>query len=298
MPLSPHMPPSLAPGDTVGIAAPASCFDTSLFQKGLDAVKDLGYKVRVPKQSFERTGYLAGSDQDRARGLMHLWTDPTIKAILCARGGYGTMRILPLLDFKLMAENRKILMGFSDISSLLDAVMTRCALPVFHGPVITAIGRYPSQVQSLASCLAGALPTVWAPRRPYILEPGKAAGLLAGGNLTTLCHLAGTPFQPDFNNKILFLEDVGEVPYRIDRMITHLGLCGMLRGVRGVVLGSFHDCGEGNELDPVVGDCLKALGVPVLGGFPAGHGRENQTFPLGLPVSLDTEKAALEFITP
>ncbi|WP_028315550.1 S66 peptidase family protein [Desulfatibacillum aliphaticivorans] len=298
MPIFPDSLKPLEPGDVVGVAAPASCFDADLFEKGLEALRGCGFEVRVPKPAYLRQGYLAGSDQERARAFMELWEDPEVKAVLCARGGYGVLRILPLLDFDRLARTSKVFVGYSDITGLMQALMERCGLPVFHGPVITGLGRNPAHAKSLARRLSGEWPSEWGLEDPYIITPGSAAGLLAGGNLATLCHLAGTPFQPDFAGKIVFLEDVGEAPYRIDRMLTHLRLCGMLNGMSGILLGSFYNCGEDGEIRRVLADRLGGLGVPVLGGFPAGHGPENKTFPMGTPVKLDADQASLTFRNP
>ncbi|MBI9077925.1 MAG: LD-carboxypeptidase [Desulfatibacillum sp.] len=295
MPIFPDLLSPLEPGDTVGIVAPASCFDTDLFEKGVKNLQAQGFNVHTPQAAYRREGYLAGTDQDRAESFQDLWRDPQIKAVVCSRGGYGTLRLLPLLDYDRLARTPKIFVGYSDITGLMETLMTRCGFPVFHGPVITGLGRHPSHALSLAQCLRGNLPKIWAPEHPSVIVPGKAQGFLAGGNLTTLCHLAGTQFQPDYSGKILFLEDVGEAPYRIDRMLVHLRLCGMLNNVRGIILGSFYNCGEDGEIKRVMADCLGGLGCPILGEFPAGHGAENQTFPLGVPVSLDTELASLEF---
>ena len=235
----------------------------------------------------------AGTDQERSQAFMDLWESPRVRAVLCARGGYGILRILPLLDFKKIALSPKIFVGYSDLTGLMQVLMTQCGLPVFHGPVITGLGKQPAHALSLAQCLTGVSPPMVRFENPVVLVPGKARGILAGGNLTTLCHLAGTPFQPDYGGKILFFEDVGEAPYRIDRMLVHLRLCGILNRVRGIVLGSFFNCGEEQEILRVMKDCLGGLGVPVLAGFPAGHGPENQTFPMGIQASLDTEQACL-----
>ncbi|MEW5736378.1 MAG: LD-carboxypeptidase [Thermodesulfobacteriota bacterium] len=295
-------PPALLPGDTVGLAAPASCFDRLLFEKGLTVLSGLGFSVRVPEAVFRRNGYLAGTDAQRAEALSELWQDPEVKAVFCVRGGYGTMRILPLLDFGMIAQNPKVFVGFSDITALLVNFVARSGLCVFHGPVLTSLAHNAADPELEAAGIAAALdpdkPLRLVAEKPEVLAPGRAEGPVLGGNLTILSHLAGTPYFPDLTGAILFLEDTAEAPYRVDRMLTHLFLAGLLDKVSGVALGDFCDCGDKEAIHRVVAAAFAERGVPVVGGFAVGHGARNLCLPLGISAELSADDAALSFRQP
>lgn len=289
-------PIRLRKGDCVGITAPASCFDREAFQKGVERIKDLGFRVKIPGAVSCRLRYLAGSDEHRAKAFMECWSDPEVKAVLCARGGYGSMRILPALDFQAMKKAPKIFVGFSDISALLNTVNQKCNLAVFHGPVATSLAENRGDAQSLFNALARSSPPVLAAPTPEVIFPGTAQGAVAGGNLSTITGLAGTPWRPDFKGKILFLEDVGEAPYRIDRMLFQMKRAGMLDGIKGLALGDFAGCGDWPQIKPVLEDAFRDMEIPVISGFPAGHGPVNQTFPMGVEARLDSQAGTLEFL--
>lgn len=298
----PILPPALAPGDVIGLAAPASCFDRGLYEAGLAAISKLGYELRVPDAVFTRRGYLAGSDEERAEALVSLWEDPEVKAIFCVRGGYGTMRILPLLDFSRMAEKPKIFMGFSDITALLANMVAKAGLCVFHGPVLTSLSHNAEDPEIELAGIRAALDPEKSlslkAEEPFLVAPGTATGPVIGGNLTILSHLAGTPYFPDLAGAILFLEDTAEAPYRVDRMLTHLLLAGALDEVAGVALGEFCDCGERDAIRQVLGSALAGRGIPVLGGFAAGHGPRNLCLPMGIKARLSTRDASLRYLAP
>lgn len=290
------MPPPLKPGDTIGIVAPASHFNRERFDRGLAVLHDMGFQTRIPEQVFERSGYLAGADPQRAGTVNRLFADPEVDGIVCARGGYGSMRMLGYLDIDLIRRHPKVFVGFSDISALLMTLYQRCGFAVFHGPTVSTLAAGDAATrEALAGVLDGSGRLVLEAADGNKIRAGTATGPLAGGNLTTLCHLLKTPFSPDFAGHILLLEDRGEAPYRIDRMLTQMRLAGCLTGVRGVVLGSFADCGETEEIHRIATDLFGDLGVPVLAGFEIGHGRTNLTVPLGVPASLDTDRRTLEF---
>jgi len=292
-------PPALCPGDTIGIAAPASPFDREAFEQGVEVLQAMGFNVKIPDNLFKREGYLAGSDAERAALLMDLFCDGEVRAVLCARGGFGSMRLLPFLDFEAMGNHPKILVGFSDVTALLVSLYRKCGLVTFHGPMMTTLAKG-SQATSdaLMAAITAHSPLVLTPSRPVVLNPGHAAGPVIGGNLSTLSHLMGTPFELVLEGHLLFLEERGEAPYRIDRMLSQLHLGGRLDRVAGVILGSFEDCGALEEVYGIVKGVFQNRPVPVLAGFDIGHGEDNVTLPLGLWADLDTEDSDLRFLEP
>jgi len=289
-------PPRLKHGDTIGVVAPASPFDMDEFERGIKPIESMGFRTAVPEELFERSGFLAGSDSHRAHLVQRFFADPKLRGIICARGGYGSVRILSLLDFERLRQAPKVFIGFSDISVLLNTLYARCGLVTVHGPMITALGKSGDVGwESLQDAISGDHPVVLAAPKGIALTPGRAVGVVAGGNLTALCHLVGTPFTPDFGKNILFLEDVGEAPYRIDRMLIQMKITGCFHGVTGVVLGSFVDCGDPEEIHRIVSEIFQDSGVPILAGLPAGHGEENRSLPIGLEATLDTDAMELRY---
>lgn len=287
-------PARLQPGSVIGIAAPASPFDPEVLRRGVGVLEAMGFETVVPEGVFARRRHLAGPDAERAALFQNLWRDERVDAVLCARGGYGCLRILPMLDYDALAAHPKPLIGFSDVTALHAAVGDRCGLVTFHAPLATTLASASERtLESFRTALLSGEPQTFqladGASPPH---SGAAAGPLCGGNLTTLCHLVGTPFMPDLSGGILFLEDRGEAPYRLDRMLTHLKLAGCLDGVRGVVLGSFEGCGTAEEIRAVVEDCLDP-GLPVLSGLAAGHTDPNLTLPLGAEAVLDADARTL-----
>jgi muramoyltetrapeptide carboxypeptidase len=290
------MPPRLLPGDTIGVAAPASPFDRKRFERGVGHLRSAGFNVLVPKNLFLRNGYLAGSDAQRAQLLLDLFRDPHVKAILCARGGFGSMRILPLLDYDLIRARPKIVVGFSDVTGLLAALYARCRLVTFHGPVVAGLPDSDGRSRdALLSVMAGGTPTVISAPGGQVLRPGSGSGPVLAANLTTLCHLIGTPYMPPTRGHLLLLEDRGEAPYRVDRMLTQLRLAGYTRKIAGLGFGSFADCGRSEELTRVFCDHFSRGRFPVLTGLDIGHGRRNLTIPIGIPATLDADARRLTF---
>lgn len=209
------------------------------------------------------------------------------------------MRILRFLDFATIQKNPKIFVGFSDISVLLSVLHDRCDLVTFHGPVVTTLADADQEtIAAMRWALTSDTPMELAPENGMVVRPGLASGPVTGGNLTTLCHLVGTPYAPSFKGKILLLEDLGEAPYRIDRMLTQMKLAGCFNGIAGLILGSFKECGHLSEIYALVGDFFEDMDIPVMAGFEIGHGRRNLMIPLGLGATLDTEKKRLLFHEP
>lgn len=293
---APILPPVLKSGDTIAVAAPASPFDRQRLEAGVSILKSWGYRVLLPDTLFQRQGYLAGDDRLRAEQLNRLFGDPHVKAIICARGGYGSLRMLDLIDFDTVGSNPKRLVGFSDITALLAVLNSRCRLVTFHGPLATTLADMdPLSQTALQRTLSANGVEYITLQTPVVLAAGKATGSLGGGNLTTLCHLTGTPFAPDFDGAVVFFEDRGEPPYRIDRMLTHMKLAGHFKNLAGILLGDFDGCGSFKEICAIFKDTFRHMGIPILAGLPAGHGSRNLTLPIGLTVEMDTDAKRLSF---
>ncbi|UCD78095.1 MAG: LD-carboxypeptidase [Desulfobacterales bacterium] len=290
------IPGQLKPGDRIGIVAPAGPFDRETFDRGTNILQKMGFEIFVPPQLLEAKGYLAGSDQRRAQFVNQLFADKSIDAIICARGGYGSIRILPLLDYDTIGVNPKVFIGFSDITVLLNVLTNRCGLVTFHGPVVTSLADSTAETRDalLKAVSSDAKLEVALPGGTPV-KAGSGTGAVCGGNLTTLCHLVGTPYAPDFTNKILFLEDRGEAPYRIDRMLVHMKLAGCFENLAGIVLGSFEDCGSMESILDIVSEIFSPYPIPILAGLNAGHGNNNVTIPLGIEATLDADRHILSY---
>jgi len=286
-------PPRLEPGDYIGIAAPASHFRPDALQQGMAVLNKMGFRTRPAPALFDRQGYLAGSDESRAADLHHLFRDPAVKGIFCARGGYGSMRLLPHLDWDLVRTHPKVFMGFSDVTVLLALFYQRSGLVTYHGPLVTELGRVSQDTQqAVVRALASWDDIIIQPARGVVVQPGAASGPLLGGNLTLFCHLLGTPFEPRVAGHLIFIEDRGEELYRIDRMLWQLYLAGWFDKIKGLVLGHFTDCGDmAGICELVVGLCNRP--IPVMAGFEIGHADPNLTLPIGKQATLDTQSGTL-----
>jgi muramoyltetrapeptide carboxypeptidase len=292
-------PSRLKPGDTIGIVAPAGPFDSEKFMKGKTVLESMGFQTIFDEGIFQKHGFLAGTDIQRTDQLNRLFADPTVQAIACARGGYGSIRILSFLDFETIQKHPKIFLGFSDISALLSVLYDQCGLVTFHGPVVTTLAKATEKtIMAMKTALTSDAPLELTPEDGKVIKPGVCSGLVAGGNLTTLCHLVGTPYAPNFKGKILLLEDVGEMPYRIDRMLTQMKLAGCFNGITGLILGVFEECGHLNEIVEIFNNIFENANIPILAGFGMGHGEHNLTIPMGLGATLDTDKKRLLFHEP
>jgi len=289
-------PPRLFPGDAIGVVAPASPFDQGKFIKGLTVLEEMGLGPIVPETIYDRNGYLAGSDSHRADMLNAMFADPAVKGIICARGGYGSLRILSRIDYGAISANPKVFIGCSDITALLNTFFVKCGLVSLHGPMIESLAAASEKTkQSLQDVLFANSVLSVVPENPRTVYAGQASGVIAGGNLTTLCHLVGTPFEPDFSGRMLLLEDVGESPYHIDRMLTQMKMAGCFERVAGILLGSFKGCGDPEQVDAVFADVFRTEAIPILAGFNFGHDEPNLTLPLGLPASFDSAVGALQY---
>ena len=293
---SPIIPHRLKKGDNIGIVAPASPFDKDQFSNGVKLLESKGFNVRIPKNIFRKNGYFAGSDSQRAALLMELYDDPGIKAIFCARGGFGSMRILPLIDYDRIRNQPKIIVGFSDLTALLAALYVQCDIVTFHGPVVASLPVIDEMsVNALIAAIAQEAPVELSATNGEAIRSGIGVGPVLAGNLTTLCHLIGTPFQPVSSGHILLFEDRGEAPYRLDRMLTHLQLAGFLDEIAGVAFGFFEDCGNPKEFMRIITDRFMDAPYPVLTGIEFGHGKRNLTLPVGLEATLDANRGCLTY---
>jgi muramoyltetrapeptide carboxypeptidase len=314
-------PRHLSLGDTLGIVAPASAPpDPQAVDRAVAVLEELGFKIKLAPNVRKHHGFLAGTDRERADDLMRMFTDRKVDAVLCVRGGYGTARLLPRLDYRVIRANAKIFVGYSDITSLHCALLTQANLISFHGPMLNsdfvhAVMPKFTQQSFLRTLGAehGPAPSIsnisdgYRRRTITILRRGLAHGQLIGGNLSLLCTLIGTPWQPPFKGRILFLEDVGEQPYRFDRMLTHLLNCGLLQQVAGIAIGLNADCADpkaksGQEYRQTLEDVLKErllpLKIPVVAGLPFGHVPHNATLPIGVRATLDAQHGSLLLTEP
>ncbi|WCL55243.1 S66 peptidase family protein [Gimibacter soli] len=310
-------PKRLKRGDTVAIVAPSGVlWEKTNLPLATESLAAMGLKSKVFPHAMDRYGYLAGTDENRAADLMAAFRDPGIDAIFCLRGGWGAARILPYLDFEVIRANPKILLGYSDITALHAALAAKTGLVTYHGPNAGS-SWYTFEAEMLQALMFDGEKVEYrtVPRndgtlvaranRTHTITPGKAEGRLVGGNLTVFTSLMGSPYFPDLNGCILCLEDVGEKIYRVDRMITQLALGGHLKGLKGIVLGGFTDCGP-DEAEPFGGFTLievfeqhfAKLGIPVFAGAQFGHIKENFTLPLGARAMIDADAGIIRLVEP
>jgi muramoyltetrapeptide carboxypeptidase len=281
-------PPPLKKGQTIGIMCPAGYMDRARVRTCVRVLGEWGFTVRLGRTVGAGDNYFAGSDEERLSELQEMLDDPAIHAILFARGGYGVGRIIDRIDFRRFRKHPKWLIGFSDITVLHAHIHRRYNISTLHAPMAGAFnegGFRGEGVQSLLKALKGGKGKYAASVHPFN-HPGKATAPLVGGNLALLAHTVGTPSMPKTAGKILFLEDVGEYLYNIDRMLYQLKRAGMFRKISGLVIGGFTDCKDtdrpfGKTVDEIFNDILKPYTFPVCYGFPVSHGKENMALKVG-----------------
>lgn len=291
------------PGGKVRVVATSSPFDTTLFNTGISFLERHGMRPAYDDAVFARTGYLAGEPERRVAQMRDAFRDPESEAVWTARGGYGALQMLPLLTPHVaeIRKHPKVFIGFSDATAIHSFLIDRCGFVTVHGPNITTLGQIERSSQRQVVRLLTGEPDALriAARQMITVRPGKAEGVVKGGNLSTLVSLVGTPWEPDLKGSILFLEDVAEVPYRVDRLVTQLRLAGKFAGVRGLVLGDFtyNDRRTERSVDPamIVASSGLPASVPVMANFPAGHGVKNMAFLLGAVATLDTGAKTLSY---
>ena len=292
-------PPRIKPGDKIAIIAPAGPVDPPDIQPAIDLLGKEGYEIVPSPHLFYKHGYLAGTDDARLEDLHAVFNDKSIKAVLCARGGYGTLRILDKIDYNLIRDNPKIILGYSDITALLLAIYKETGLVTFHGPVARDLcDNNNRNLESFINSVSGQWQLEIDLSDGAVLTHGIASGPVLGGNLSLVAHMMGTPFMPAVKNSILFIEEKGESPYRVDRLLTHLRLGGLFKKIAGLLIGSFIECGEMEEINEIFSDLTVSGGVPVFNGFPVGHGVDNVVVPIGLDAELDTFNMKLIYKEP
>jgi muramoyltetrapeptide carboxypeptidase len=311
----PIKPAGLTHGDILGVVAPASAPALAAnVDLALAAIERLGFKPKPAGNLRKRLGFLAGTDQERADDLIEMFSDPKVRGIVCLRGGYGSARLLRLLDYKIIRANPKVFIGYSDITSLHCAFLVKANLATFHGPMLNSDFLKPNLPEFT---LQGFLRTIMQPvaagsicqgyrsKTVRVISPGLATGRLIGGNLSILCASLATPYQPDFTDAILFFEDIDEEPYRFDRMLTQLLNAGLFQKVLGIAIGINKNCKDPKarksaehrqSMDDVFKERLLPLKIPIVTGLPFGHLRYNATLPVGLRVHLDANQGDLSII--
>ncbi|MEM5788634.1 MAG: LD-carboxypeptidase [Syntrophobacteraceae bacterium] len=287
---------STGSGGSVALIAPASPFDTGLYDKGRDILEKAGYRTVPGESIFNTRGYLAGTDFERARDLTDALLDPRIDAVICIRGGYGCGRLLPWIPFHSLADKPKIFLGHSDITFLHLAFLSRMGWTTLHGPNITGLADKPEAADNVFKAIAGEVQFEWTLEPDQVLRPGSAKGPVIGGNLTCLTHLLGTPYLPDMTGALLLIEDCGEALYRLDRMLNHLKLAGILQKLAGILIGEFVRCADYDKILEMIMEHVRYFDYPVLGGLPFGHGERNDVIPLGTPFLLDSHSHILRAI--
>ena len=301
-------PPRLKSGDKLAIVAPGSYISDEELQDSIKNLNQLGFQTTYSEKVLLQSGYFAGSDKDRAEDLMEKFLDKSVKGIVCARGGYGCSRILPMLDYNVIRSNPKVLIGYSDVTALIYGIYRKSGLIAFHGPVGTSsfndysVNNFNKVLMNPEStCLfknsnGGEDENVYGVTS---IVKGKGKGRLVGGNLSIMVSLIGTEFDVDYSGKIIFIEEVGEEPYRVDRMLTQLIQAGKFNNVAGVMMGIFRKCevkensdltAKSFNLMEVLKDRLSSLKIPVVYGMSFGHVKDKFTIPFGALAELDADK--------
>jgi len=299
------LPSPLQQGDTIGLFCPAGPVrNMELVKKGIDCLQDFGFRIKTLeslREQIDANTYLSAPDTVRAERLRMLWMDDEVKALMAVRGGYGCLRLLERIDFTLFRDNPKLLIGFSDLTTLLAANCSKAGLVGLHGPVVSTLSRINNQSRErLFSILTGSYLPCPVAGKVEILRRGMGHGPLVIGNLTTLVHLVGTPYEPVFENALLIIEDTGESMYRVDRMLTQLACGGRLTNLAGLILGSFAMGSDFQNSDRMhqqlferVTELTMDYAYPVWGSFPVGHGERNFAIPYGMTATMDGEQGLL-----
>ena len=303
-------PAALKPGDLIGIVAPASAPSVQeKIDKGAEYLERLGYRVKLGKNVRAVRGYLAGTDEERAADINEMFGDKKVKAIIAVRGGYGTPRILHLLNYSVIKRNPKILVGYSDLTALQLAIFRKTGLVTFSGPM-SGVEMW-NQIDPFTEEHFWSMVTSPQKQGPIVnpdglpfqtLCKGKASGTLLGGNLSLITAILGTPFAPSFKYSILFLEEIEEENYRFDRMLCQLRLAGILKETKGILIGELTDVKASDTSKPyltveqVVDDYLGHLPIPVMRNLVYGHVPRKLTMPIGIEARMDTETGSVEFL--
>lgn len=287
------LPSPILPGDTIGIIAPAGQLkDKQPFNEGIKLLKELGYNVKFPRNLWPGSGFLSDTDQNRSIEFHKLWADNDIKGIMCLRGGYGSLRMLPHLDMKEIKRSPKLLIGFSDITILQNHLFSRAGIPSIQGPVVTSIKDAPREtLQLFQQTLAGQTEYIFNEKEVELIHGNLGAkGTLIGGNLTSLLTLLGTPYDITYDDAILFLEDVCEPIYKIDRMLTQLAMANKFDKLKGILLGNFSGKADESSADKLrhtdavwtrIIQLVNERNIPILAQISSGHINKNNPFIIG-----------------
>jgi len=302
-------PKKLKRGDLIGIISPASATDdTARLEKGIRYIEGMGYRTLLGINMNKQNGYLAGTDKERLEDIHDMFGNKKIKAIFCLRGGYGAFRLLDKIDYKFISKNPKIFVGFSEITSLHMAFLSKAKLITFAGPMI--LPNFSSEVNSftednfwktISSSKLKSKVNIEILNGSSLTNSVKIIGKVVGGNLAVLSAMIGTGYLPNFKNKILLLEEISEPPYKIDRMLNQLRLHKIFDDVKGIILGNFIDCIEQNknkntvELTDVLSDYFESLNIPVVKSFPFGHSKDIITLSIGCKIEINLKKGIIEF---
>lgn len=297
---APVKPARLKKGQKIGVVAPAGSVQDEKLKAGVDALVRAGFSVELAEGVNESKGYLAGEPERRARALEGFFRRGDIRAVFCARGGFGSVQLLPLLNPKTVRLHPKVFVGYSDVSILLNWMVQECGLVTFHGPMVAmelARGMEGRTNDFFWGTLTGEKGE-WRAKLGRTIRSGIAEGEVAGGCLSSVVTTLGTPYAIQTQGKILFLEDVGEKPYRVERMLTHMKMAGKLDRLAGLVFGSFTECeGEGERgVEEIVEELFRDAPYPVATGLAAGHGQENLLIPFGVRMALDGGAGALSLL--
>lgn len=286
---------------TIGIVAPASSNDKETIDKNIENFRKLGYKIKISDAIYKSYGYLAGYDKERALSLNEMFKDKDIDAIICYRGGYGSIRMAPYLDLKVIKSNPKPFIGYSDITLLLNYINKKCGLVTFHGPMINSNFDDKLTKDFFINILENnKFPITYNLNElisnNIIYNKKNFSGKIVGGNLSLIVSTLSTPYEIDFKNNILFIEEINESPYVVDRMLSQLISCGKLKTVCGVIIGQFTNCKaeEGSfDINYIIKEKLENLKIPIITGFPAGHDYPNITLPIGADFVYISDKNVL-----
>jgi muramoyltetrapeptide carboxypeptidase len=294
-----NKPAALKRGGKIGLLAPAGCVDDESLLAGVQALRQEGYQVELAPCIRERKGYLAGDGKKRARDLEAFFYRNDLDAIFCARGGFGSVQLLPHLNPDIRSHP-KIFAGYSDVTILLNWLVQQCGMVTFHAPMVAmdfARGLSPHSREHLWGMLTGEKWS-WEINLGEVVSSGKTEAEMVGGCLSVVVTTLGTPYEIDPAGKLLFLEDVGEKPYRIERMLTHLKMAGKLEGLAGLVFGDFTLCDgdESRDVRGIISELFHKAPYPVVMGMPAGHGQENLALPFGVKMTLDAQAGTLSLL--
>ncbi len=305
------LPARLKKNDLVGLVTPSSSITEVQLEETVQKLTDLGYRVYYQDSVLDEYGYLAGKDTDRAAEIMHMFSNKNVDAVLCVRGGYGAIRILDLLDYNIIKQNPKLLLGYSDITALHAAIYKKTGLVSFHSPMGVsdfnsfAVNTFKQVVaEANANYKYGYKREEKTKDNPefdtYTINSGVAEGELSGGNISVLDSIIGTIYEPDFKDKLVYLEEIEEKTYKVDKMLFHLLAATNLKQASGIVLGVFKDCNVNEEpgisLKQALDDLLKPLNVPIAYGLPFGHINYKITIPFGIKARMDADESTLELL--